>query len=311
LSKLIYTLIIQSMFTKIIRQVTRQYPLYYPIYPLLKFLPDIPDNYGEFAIKNKLKISGYGGGKDVVCKSLFWFGEFAPSVNITLKRLVEPGDTTLDIGANIGATAILLALAVGNQGKVICFEPIPATFDNLESNIRVNNLSQIECHQLALSDSEGIVKMFIPSGQFGKASINIIPTSSENLTEVKKTTFDIWKTQQQKLITTKIALCKIDVEGHESEVLNGMANTLETVVNGGLQIESFVFERHVNPNTVSDPVFDYLASYGYRVFRIDKRLKSIVYSPLGVKPIGQPTDDFVAIIPGSMGEGKIGPWIVS
>lgn len=299
------------MFIKIIRQVTKYYPFYYPIYPLLKFLPDIPDNYGEFTIKNKLKINGYGGGRDVVCKSLFWFGEFDPSVNITLKRLVEPGDTTIDLGANIGATAMILALAVGNQGKVICFEPIPANFGNLESNINVNHLSQIESHQLALSDSEGIVKMSIPSGQFGKASINTAVTSSENLTEVKKTTFDVWKTQQQKLITTKIALCKIDVEGHELEVLRGMANTLQTAVNGECQIESFVFERHVEWDAVSDPVFDYLASYGYRVLRIDKRLKSIVYRPLGVKPIGQPTDDFVAIIPGSMGEGKIHRWIVS
>lgn len=289
------------MFIKLIRQVTRHYPLNSPRSRLLDWLPNVPVDYGDFSAKGGLTISAYRGGEDYVCKQLFWFGDFDPWVNRTLQRLVKPGSIAIDIGANIGTTAMWLALAVGPNGRVICFEPMPETGVRLRTNISTNGMPQIEVWSLALSDRAGKANMREPSGRPGQAKIETC--GGVETIEVPLQTFDVWLDENS---LERVAVCKIDVEGHEQKVFVGMAETLVKH-----HIEAFVFERHVEFDTTSDPVFDYLAGYGYRVLRIDKGLRTVIYTEPGTQPRGYPTHDFVAVAPGTDAEQRILPWVVS
>jgi len=94
------------------------------------------------------------------------------------------------------------------------------------------------------------------------------------------------------------------VEGFEETVLKGMRASLRTQL-----IQAFVVERHVGWEAVHDSMFDLFRWAGYRIYRIDKGLRSVVYSRLGSHLSGQPSHDFVAILPGSEAMRRICMWI--
>src|SRR5215469_11905501 len=62
---------------------------------------------------------------------------------VVARKLISPGDTVLDIGANIGVYSRMLSRCVGPQGTVYAFEPIPHTFDFLSNNIRKLGLKNV------------------------------------------------------------------------------------------------------------------------------------------------------------------------
>src|SRR6266699_2559349 len=72
-----------------------------------------------------------------------------------LNRFLRPGDTFVDVGANIGLFTLIAARLVGPQGRVLSFEPTPETFARLTKNVQTNRLENVSCQQLALSDRAG------------------------------------------------------------------------------------------------------------------------------------------------------------
>src|SRR4051812_4112055 len=59
--------------------------------------------------------------------------------------VLRPGDTVVDVGANIGAFAVVAASIVGPRGRVIAFEPVAETFQCLTENVALNGLGNVEC----------------------------------------------------------------------------------------------------------------------------------------------------------------------
>lgn len=296
----------------ILRQITRHYPLNRPRRRLLEILPDVPADNGEFSIKSGLRLRAYSGGGDYICKQAYWFGDFDPWVDRTLARLARPGDTAIDVGANIGTTTLCLARSVGTAGRVISFEPLPSNFAMLRSNIEANGFQQVEVWSLALSDRTGTGCMLEQEGQAGQAQMEDVAFDSPwkqswlgpakgNRIEVGTSTFDKWVEGQQ---LRSASVCKIDVEGFEETVLRGMHDSLQKRL-----IQAFVVERHVAWQTVDDPIFDLFRESGYRIYRIDKGLRAVMYSPLGSRPSGQASHDFVAVLADSEATQRIGPWI--
>lgn len=276
------------LLAQMLRAVTSIYPLNTPRASILRWLPQIPANFGEFRGKQGIRYRGYWADNDEVCRSLFWFGDFDPWVNETLSRLAKPGSVALDVGANIGATAMTLARAVGPKGRVFCFEPIKENIGFLKENIAVNRVTWVQVEPIALSDRQGELSMIVPKNHAGMSRVTDAD-SDHSAQRVRSLTFDNWLTTQPKL---DISVCKIDVEGHEIAVLNGMAKTLSKQ-----QIGAFVFERHVCAGTRSDPVFEILACNGYTVLRIEKGLTTVSYVDPQNSPRARPTHDFVAVLP--------------
>jgi FkbM family methyltransferase len=268
---------------QLLRAVTSSYPLNTPRASILRLLPKIPENFGEFAAKNGIRYKRYSVGADEVCRSLFWFGDFDPWVNLALKKFSRLGSVAIDIGANIGATALVLAKAVGPTGRVICFEPMPQNLDCLRENIVINGFTWIQIEPIALSAVAGNLSMALTTEHPGRARV-----STDGNFSVSATTFDQWFHQQPDL---DISVCKIDVEGHEHEVFAGMKRTLSKRL-----IPAFVFERHLSKEAASDPVLQTLASHGYRLMRLEKGLRRVEYTPIGEPQRARPTSDFVAVL---------------
>ena len=81
--------------------------------------------------------------------------------------LLKEGMIVVDIGSHVGYYTLLAARAVGDKGKVFCFEPDPSNYALLLKNIEKNNYNNVVPVQKAVTDTTGSIKLFIakdPSG---------------------------------------------------------------------------------------------------------------------------------------------------
>ncbi len=130
--------------------------------------------------------------------------------------LTDPAGVVLDVGANIGTTSAIFSRHLPN-GQVYAFEPGPNVFAALETNIAVNGLGNVKPFRLAVTAKSGAVKFF------EDAAYGHIATDGRGL-EVASTSIDDFVTSKG---LSRVDLIKIDVEGFESGVLEGAAETIE------------------------------------------------------------------------------------
>jgi FkbM family methyltransferase len=154
--------------------------------------------------------------------------ETEPELKI-IRYLVKPGDSVIDIGANVGVYTKILSGLVGPDGHVYSIEPFPTTFEILRYNVRKLHLDNVEHLNIAISDSERIVTIALPYNSSGaeihyRAFIvtNDAEKSKMEMTNVQATTID------SKFLSESgtISFIKCDVEGHEPACIKGAAKFL-------------------------------------------------------------------------------------
>lgn len=149
-----------------------------------------------------------------------YFGFADPSAN-ALFSLVKPDAHVVDVGANIGWTALRMA-TLASTGWVRAFEPHPLNFSRCQENISRNAVSNLKIFPFALGSSRGMVQMEVrtPSNLGGN---RIAPKFTGS------TPIEVWPLDE--IIGTfpdkHIDLIKIDVEGYELQVLRGSLDTLK------------------------------------------------------------------------------------
>jgi len=139
-----------------------------------------------------------------------------------LRRLVQPGDTVVDIGANYGVYALSLARKVGPSGQVWAFEPATDTAQLLRESSNANDTTWLHVVQQALSDHEGTAWLEMP----GQAELNrLAKVEHEGSDEqaIPGETVEITTLDQclDRFNWKPIDLLKIDAEGAEESILNG------------------------------------------------------------------------------------------
>jgi FkbM family methyltransferase len=142
-----------------------------------------------------------------------------------VRRLIAKGDTVLDIGANFGVFTKLFSELVGPQGSVISFEPIPQTFRTLAAGVKRYHLDNVRVFNKALSDIVGTVQMFVP--QYADAPGDNLYEASIVSNSQSQNTLTIDSVSIDSLQLPRVDFMKIDVEGHELNVLQGGRRTLE------------------------------------------------------------------------------------
>ncbi len=101
----------------------------------------------------------------------YWLGTYETDLQTAIRELVLPGMVAYDVGANVGYISLLLARAVGPQGRVIAFEALPANVERLRLNLTLNPEGErVYVVHAAVTDSSGEVRFLVgPSGGMGKA----------------------------------------------------------------------------------------------------------------------------------------------
>ena len=183
-------------------------------------------------------------------------------VSESLWRLLEPGETALDIGANIGHMTGLMARRLGRHGKVMAFEPHPEIFKELQGNVsrwqQCCTLPVVELVRAGVSSKSGQGVLHVPlefNTNHGLASLSQPGMGDFLDCEVPLVTLDDLPG------IAKIGAMKLDVEGHELDVLKGAQQMITKKA-----IRDIIFEEHAATPT---PVTDYLEAYGYAVFHLD------------------------------------------
>ena len=143
----------------------------------------------------------------------------------TFLAFLNPGDVAYDVGANFGLYSVALAHKVGNKGQVVAFEPLGRTFERLQANIRLNKLANVLCFQKALGSKAGRLEMFVDEERPWCSSLLRRPgIGSERVCEVVEVTTGDSMRQEHNLPMPRAV--KIDVEGYEYAVLQGLKGTL-------------------------------------------------------------------------------------
>jgi len=167
---------------------------------------------------------------DGVSVGIYQCGFFEAGLTAIFLERVKPGMTVLDVGAHFGYFTLLASHLVGPSGHVHAFEPTPGTFNVLSRNVagrpnvRVNQLA-VYSHRTTLSlTSYDQLPSFNTVGRGNVAD--------EDQPALKSTTFEVQSTALDDYVAStgvKPDLIKLDAEGAEEQIFNGMANVMENV----------------------------------------------------------------------------------
>jgi FkbM family methyltransferase len=127
--------------------------------------------------------------------------------------ILRPGDVAFDVGSHLGYFGILMAAAVGPSGKVVCFEPDPGLHEALEGNVTRNRSlipGDVSVARLAVGAAQGVTS-FEAGGHSTRGRL-----SASGGVDVEVITLDDAVER-----FGKPRFVKVDVEGHELDVLHG------------------------------------------------------------------------------------------
>lgn len=145
---------------------------------------------------------------------LLWFdGERLVAERFLLAGLAQEGMRAVDVGANLGYYALLLARATGTDGRIDCFEPEPDNLRTLRINVKENGLAQVCIHPVAVGSEDGLVRLAL--------GLNGVVTA-EGTIEVPLCRLDT-------VIEAPLDLLKIDIEGYEGHALRGAEALLRSL----------------------------------------------------------------------------------
>ena len=187
-------------------------------------------------------------------------------------RLLDSGEDAVDAGANLGQNTSIMALRSGG-GRIHAFEPHPGLYAMLRENVRrweTSGVTGIHAIATAVSSSLRTATLYECTDLGGNSLELHPPNPSKPLVprsfEVECTTLD------HHLSGTSVALVKIDVEGHEIEVLRGGRQALTETACRDVLFEDFAQQP--------SPLSRLLMEYGFEVFGLYTAWRGPVLVPL-------------------------------
>ena len=182
-------------------------------------------------------------------------------------ELFRKGDI-LDVGANIGYTAAVFAGALKPGSKVYAFEPDRQTFALLQEVIRGKNLStSIEAINTAVGSSDGEIKFWhndehAADHRVVTEAFSGFCTDETKVSTVPVTTLDSFVSSRN---LQNISFIKIDVQGYEFAVCEGMQKTLEKFPDACVCLEHSP-EALTQLGFEPSKIIDFFCSRGYHLY---------------------------------------------
>jgi FkbM family methyltransferase len=163
-------------------------------------------------------------------RALDYYGEAHQLEIDFLEKLVSKGDVVIDVGANIGIITIPMAKKVGSEGYVLSLEAHSMLFYTLCGNIALNNLNHVQVFNRAAADKTGSMFYFphldfSKSGNFGNMKLAGLLNAKDDQGKIYDNPVTAVAIDDLGISNPK--LIKIDVEGMEPVVLNGLRKTIK------------------------------------------------------------------------------------
>ena len=240
-------------------------------------------------------------GYDIACHGLYERG-----VTETLWRLTEPGELAIDAGANIGYTASILGVQVGPKGRIICFEPHPQVFESLRENIETwkkdRRCGSFVLHQTALGMESGQALLHTNDWFRTNRGTAWISSKAESPPDLRVIEVPIRNLDSVLDEGESIGILKIDVQGSELAVLQGMTRLLERHA-----VRDIVFEEEA---PFPAPTHEYLKSKGFSIFGLQEQfagVRCLRNAQPSFDPVTGPIPNYLATLDPRRAEARLGP----
>jgi FkbM family methyltransferase len=207
--------------------------------------------------------------EDRLAREIFFSGCFFPQEIAVLRHVLKPGMSFVDIGAHWGLFTLVGAHLVGSLGKVAAVEPDPRMFAKLDANVRRNGFSQVHALELAIAERER--EELLAAGDLAPGSWQVSRLGRPYAPH--RASFKVRCKPLDDLLDEtgfdRVDLLKVDVEGAEDLVLEGMATGLSR-----RRYRCILLELH--PAELADrsrsggALADILMRNGYRGYTFDE-----------------------------------------
>ena len=226
---------------------------------------NLQTDYAE-VFGNKLILSKKG-----LALTISHYGTYEELEAKIMEEKIKVGSIVVDVGANIGLHTLNMARIVGNTGRVFAFEPDPSNFEILGENVKINNYQNIILEEKAVGDKHGRVTLY-QSDNPGNHRLFPQTKQTKGEVEVELTSLDKYFIDSN--LAEKINFIKIDVEGLEFSVLNGMKNILKN--NKKIKILFEFMPDIMEVGFAPIGVLNLLTSIGFKLYCIDERAKKLL-----------------------------------
>ena len=197
-----------------------------------------------------------------------------------LRKQLRPGDVAVDVGAHVGFLTAIMANAVGPKGRVYAFEPDPRSFAHL-ANMAGLKTGRIEARRTAVLDhsADGVsaVRFYCdPAFPMYSTSRSELAGVHAREVEVPAISLDAFFRQER---ISRIDFVKIDVEGSEGAVIEGMLEVLQQGCRPAILCE-------VRPSAWSSAPVDslrILTDLGYQTYRIRRSGRLVSVDPAEIR----------------------------
>lgn len=193
-----------------------------------------------------------------------------PELNV-VRYLVKPGDTAVDVGANVGWYTRYLSKLVGEKGSVISLEPMPETFWLLSKCVAWFRLSNVTLLNIGASDSDKAAVMQVPPYNSGGDNFYRAHVTDGSTTDGSMLQREVQLRSLDSVLGDSVSgveFIKCDVEGHELELIQGSKRVIRAEKAAWLIEVSRISDPDVE-GTNSSKIFRMLAVHGYTPWWFD------------------------------------------
>ena len=235
-------------------------------------------------LEDVIEVNGYSlevSLDDIIGRSIYVNGIWERENTAVVRRLLSPGATVFDIGANTGYYTLLFSHLAGANGRVYAFEPVPSTRAALERNVaRAATSSNVQILPVAVSDHPGEVLIHVAGAINTGASHVVSADVDDSIFSSGRKRAGIVQTLALRCVTgdeiwrergrPAVDLVKIDIEGHELHALRGMPELLNANDNIVVLVEvreSFL----VAGGASAGELFAFMSAHGFTSYDFEVR----------------------------------------
>ena len=238
-----------------------------------------------YVARSRMGFRVSGNTEDIIPCYIYYFGIWEPTISTWVRSLPLTGRTIIDIGANIGWYTLLGATCVGVRGRVVSIEASPLILEHLKRNLSLNGFKNVRLINVAAWNKFEDLPLFHsePDNLGETTVVSALATKSKPDGYIKGAPLEALLLPEE---VVSAGLVKIDVEGAEYQVVEGMLNLLPRFP------KDVRFLMELKPNVLSKPVAEQLVriftDQGFRAYTVRNDYRPVFYQDWFASRIAEP-----------------------